>query len=178
MFSTILKPATVLLPLLLLVGCGGEKSEADAPSSVASTSSGSPAVEGGAVEGGAVEGGSVASSVNPVDVLKKVPGCTIGPGVETGEPDMDGNLYASCAIKDVDFTEDGEDYTTDIDVTARAVNPDDAVAQGYEDATPDDSHKVIFGDGFYLVLTGEPAVFGTRAVDVDAIATAVDGKVA
>lgn len=168
MSSTIPQTSTALLALLLLVGCGGETTDADTGSSGASTESGSPAVEEGPVE----------SSVNPVDVLRKVPDCKIGPGVESGEPDINGNLYASCDIEDVEFTEDGEAYTTDIGVTARAVDPAEAMTLGYESATSDDSHKVIFGDGFYLVLTGSPAVFGTGAVDVEAIATAVDGQVA
>lgn len=116
--------------------------------------------------------------MNPVEVLKKVPDCTLGAGVENGEPDMNGNLYASCDIEDVEFVEDGEAYTTDVGVTARAVDPADVEALGYQDATSDDSHKVIYGDGFYLVLTASPAVFGTGAVDVEAIAGAVDGQVA
>ena len=60
---------------------------------------------------------------------------------------------------------------------ARAVDPADVETLGYDDAAPDDSHKVIFGDGFYLVLTASPAVFGTGALDVEAIAAAVDGQV-
>ena len=161
------KTATLALALLLLVGCGSKSTEGDAGSSGASTESGSPAVEEG----------PVGSSVNPVDVLRQVPDCKIGSGVETGEPDVNGILYASCDIEDVEFTEDGEAYTTDVGVTARAVDPADAMTLGYEDAASDDSHKVIFGDGFYLVLTGSPAVFGTGAVDVKAISTAVGGQV-
>ena len=147
---------------LLLAACGGDNASNGGRSAT------SPEVEG--------DSRPVGSSVNPVDVLKKVPDCKIGAGVESGEPDMNGNLYASCTIEDVKFKSEGV-YFTDVDVTARAVNPADAMALGYGDIDTDDSHKVIFGNGFYLVLTADPAVFGTGAVDAEKIAAAVDGQV-
>lgn len=115
--------------------------------------------------------------MNPVDVLKKVDDCTIPAGVTMGERDAYGNLYASCEIEDVEFGKGKDAYVTSVDVTVRAVNPDTIADQGYENAEPDDSHKVIFGDGFYLTLSASPEVFGTGAVDVDAIAAAVDAEV-
>lgn len=160
--------ASAVLTTLLVVGCGGE------------TNGEGPADGPAATElGGSTEGDTAAASeVNPVDVLRRVPDCTIGAGVESGEPDMNGNLYASCDIEDVEFTEDGTGYTTDVEVTARAVDPAAAQGLGYDEViTPDDSHKVIAGEGFFLVLTGSPAVFGTGAVDLEEIATAVDGEV-
>lgn len=69
--------------------------------------------------------------MNPVDVLKKVPGCKIGAGVGSGEPDINGSMYASCEINGVSFRDDGQGYTTDVPVTVRAVDPDSAAAQTY-----------------------------------------------
>ena len=159
---------SAILTTLLAVGCGGEtasEAPADGPTATAPGSSAESDAES-------------VSEVNPVDVLHRVPDCTIGAGVESGEPDMNGNLYASCDIEDVEFTEDGTGYTTDVEVTARAVDPEVAQGLGYDEViTPDDSHKVIAGEGFFLVLTGSPAVFGTGAVDLEKIATAVDGEV-
>ena len=165
--KSMLLTASAVLATLLLVGCGGETTDAG-------TNDDTPAEAGTSAEG---DIDPVGSSVNPVEVLRNVPDCAIGAGVESGEPDMNGNLYASCDIEDVEFVEDGDAYTTDVGVTARAVDPADVETLGYDDATPDDSHKVIFGDGFYLVLTASPAVFGTGVLDVEAIAAAVDGQV-
>lgn len=110
-------------------------------------------------------------------MLRKVPDCTIGAGVGSGEQDVNGNLYASCDIGDVKFVDNGDAYTTDVGVTAPAVDPADVETLGSDDAIPEDSHKVIFGDGFYLALTASPAVVGTGTVDLEAIAAAVDGQV-
>lgn len=159
---------SAVLAALLVSGCGGgtdDKEQSDGSSA--------------AVPDGSSDGDVAAESeVNPVDVLRMVPDCTIGAGVESGEPDMNGNLYACCEIEDVEFTDGGDGYTTDVDVTARAVPPEAARNLGYDDLiTPDDSHKVVAGEGFFLVLTASPAVFGTGAVDLDEIAAAVGGQV-
>jgi hypothetical protein len=159
---------SAVLATLLVAGCGGETTSEEPANSLPATEQGS------STEGDTAHG----SEVNPVDVLRRVPDCTIGAGVESGEPDMNGNLYASCEIQDVEFTEDGTGYTTDVDVTARAVDPAAAQDLGYDELiTPDDSHQVIAGDGFFLVLAASPAVFGTGAVDLTKVATAVDGQV-
>ncbi|RYB94439.1 hypothetical protein EUA93_08845 [Nocardioides oleivorans] len=165
--SVILRASGVVLALLL-AGCSGDRSGVD------STAGGSATQPSTSADGGTDSAGP---TVNPVDVLKRVPDCTIGTGVEKGEQDLDGNFYASCDIKDVEFKEDGDSYTSDVSVTVRAVDPADLEALGYEDAIPDDSHKVVYGDGFYLTITGSPAIFGTGAVDVNEIAAAVGGQI-
>ena len=95
---------SAVLATLLLVGCGGETTGAG------TNDSGTPAESGTSAEG---DIDPVGSSANPVEVLRKVPDCTIGAGVESGEPDMNGNLYASCDIEDIAFVEDGDAYTTE-----------------------------------------------------------------
>lgn len=150
---------SAVLAALLVSGCAG-------------------AADGDEQPDGSSEGQVAAQSeVNPVDVLRMVPDCTIGAGVESGEADINGNMYASCDIEDVEFVDGGDAYVGDVSVTARAVSPEAARELGYDDINPDDSHKVVAGEGFYVVLTAEPAVFGTGAVDVNEIAVAVDGQV-
>ncbi|MAY98470.1 hypothetical protein [uncultured Nocardioides sp.] len=158
---------SAVLAALLVTGCGGGTDGEEQPDG---STAAAPDAAGSDV--------ATESEVNPVDVLRMVPDCTIGAGVESGEPDMNGNLYASCEIEDVEFTDGDDRYTTDVGVTARAVPPEAARELGYDDLiTPDDSHKVIAGDGFFLVLTASPAAFGTGAVDVEEIAAAVEGQV-
>lgn len=154
----------IALTCLLVTGCGDDRSTSDSKSSNAPSSS----------EG---DGEPTKSTVNPVDVLQKIPECKVEPGVETGQSDANGNMYATCKIEDIEYGEGDDAYVTSADITVRAVDPDFIEAQGYGDAAPDDSHQVIFGDGFYAVITADPAVFGTGALKVDQIARALGGTV-
>lgn len=157
--------AATMAASLALSSCGGNDTDATGNSDL----SDSPNSDGSAPDTG--DDGS-ASEVNPVDVLHKIDECVTDPGVSVGEPDMNGFRYASCTL--TVSTDEYGDY--DVDVTVRAADPTDPLLDP-ENLTPDDSHKVVFGDGFYLVATADPSIFGAGAVDMDAIAVAVGGHV-
>lgn len=161
---TLLTAAT-LSAALALSSCGGNDVDATGGSDLSE----SPNSDGSA---SAADDDVPASEVNPVDVLHKIDGCVTDPGVSVGQPDMNGFLYASCTL--TVSTEEYLDY--DVDVTVRAADPANPLLD-QENLTPDDSHQVVFGDGFYLVATADPSIFGAGAVDMDAIAAAVGGDV-
>ena len=99
---------------------------------------------------------------NPVKILKKIPDCKLEPGSEHGTADINGNLFASC---DLELAS----------VLARIVGVDPALFYS-DDNNPDDSHRVIHGSNFYVVVTADPSDF-VSDIDMNAIATAVGGKV-
>jgi hypothetical protein len=117
------------------------------------------AVEG-AGGGESSQGGDEAP--NPVDILKKIEGCVLEPGVTVGEDDINGNRYASCFIKDY------------IDVTARTFTLDPFPIYP-ELLEPDDSHRVVLGDNFMVNVTADPSAFAAD-VDMGEIAAAVGGE--
>jgi|GEM_PF-4527386 len=101
---------------------------------------------------------------NPVEILKKIEGCDLEPGVEMGSRDVDGNLYAEC-----DFPNSGS-------VTVRVVGTQPE-GYGNEDQTVDDSHKVIYGTDWYATITADPSLF-VSDIDVEEIAEQTGGAVA
>jgi hypothetical protein len=85
-----------------------------------------------------------------------------------GQPDINGNMYAGCELPP---TNESVPH-----VTVRAIDPSQ-LDGSYEDALPDDAHKVIYGKGFYVNVTGQPSDFASGAIDVASIADVVGGEV-
>lgn len=132
---------TLLVALFVLTGCGSSDEEPSAGSS-------SKAPVG---------------AVNPVEVLKDIPGCDPGDTVPEGYLDMNDNRWASCDVNGAD-------------ITARAVDPSE-IGPEYQDAITQDDAQIIHGDGFYLNVGALPEKFADGTVDVEAIAEAVGGEV-
>lgn len=106
-------------------------------------------------------------ATNPVEVLKKVHGCKIDAGVTVGQPDINGNRYASCSLP-------GHEDA----VTARSVGVDPrTIKTEYQELmTPDDTHSVLLGSDFFVVVrVAEPG--DLVQIDVAGIADAVGGSV-
>jgi hypothetical protein len=109
-----------------------------------------------------------AQARNPVDLLRKITGCHLDDGVETGERDIDGDRYASCNFLDNQGT-NGTDVTV---YTGAGQRPD------MTNFVTDDSHKVITGPDWFLVITGNWGGDGySRHVDPAVVAGQVGGTV-
>lgn len=105
---------------------------------------------------------------NPVDILRKVEGCEIPAGSEVGDTDIDGNRYASCDFMD-------NSGTAGTDVTARTYPGDPRDFASADLLQGDDSHKVILGEGFLVLITGDFASY-SKDVDPEEIAQQVGGE--
>ncbi|WP_162794461.1 hypothetical protein [Nocardioides houyundeii] len=103
---------------------------------------------------------------NPVSILRKIQGCTIPAGTETGDRDIHGSLYADCELSEV------------VNVTVRtyAVDPLILPPDTYPDLVPDDSNKVIFGPDFTVNIWGSPEYLA-EVPSVETIAAQVGGNV-
>lgn len=113
-------------------------------------------------------GGKRADPSNPVDVLQKIDGCVIPSGTEVGEPDIDGNLYASC-----DFLDNGGSEGTRF--TVRTYGADPREVETADQLQSDDSHKKIIGNDWILTITGDWSAYSAH-VDPEAIAEMVGGE--
>lgn len=86
---------------------------------------------------------------NPVPLLERVQGCIPEGGTEVGDHDINGNRYASCS-----FLDNGG--TPGTAVTVRTYPGDPRTWDPMpEQLTSDDSNKVIVGDDFVVVITGD-----------------------
>jgi hypothetical protein len=119
-------------------------------------------------EGAESEGEVPAEPANPVPVLRKVKGCVIEDGTEVGDHDIAGNRYASCSFMD-------NAGTPGTSVTVRTYPGDPMQWHPMPDQLKsDDSTKVIMGDDFTVVITGDWQSY-SRDVDPNAIAKLVGG---
>lgn len=109
-----------------------------------------------------------AEPANPVPLLKKVKGCVLEAGTESGDRDMNGNRFASCSFMD----NSGTPGTT---VTVRTFPGDpQQYAIDPEQLKSDDSNKVIIGKDFTAVITGDWSSYSSE-VDPKVIAKQVGG---
>lgn len=134
----------------------------------------SQAVEGSAplspTEEGAVdpvEGTSVTPAGNPVDILRKIDGCTIPEGVTSGRP-WEGTRQAECQFLDGDIVDASVTVTTiPAEFDARLEYPD------HMPAVDSDMEATIVGRGFMLKVLDTTM----RTVDINAVASAVGGEI-
>ena len=105
---------------------------------------------------------------NPVRILRKIKGCVIGPGVEAGQMDINGNRYASCGL----------DGTQRVDATTYPGNP--RLFDTFPGAlTSDDKRKVIIGADFLvaiILMDDYGQLPSPEKVDLKKIAGEVDGQ--
>lgn len=87
-----------------------------------------------------------ARAMNPVTLLKKLGHCVQPAGASQGDTDIYGERMASCDYMD-------NDGTAGTNLTAYTFTPgqDAQVANQYAD----DSHKIIRGDGWRVIVTGD-----------------------
>lgn len=156
MNRSLVLPVTAVL-LTVLTGCAGGGEEPDPD--------------------GAPGGIVVVSNADPVDVLRKVPGCVLAPGAITPETDENGNGFATCELSEATVGRADSPDVSAPTVLVRAVDPAAIEPLGYGDAAVDDSTKVVFGEDFYLTVSAEPVAFAGGAIDMEAIAAAVGGEV-
>jgi hypothetical protein len=116
--------------------------------------------------------GNRATPVRPVDILKKVPGCKITPGIS--DRDVDGNPYATCRIPVGDAKSTAtDDVTVYVYADHADVERETMTREGSTGST-----KVITGDTFILRYTGtvDPDVGGTVfSIDPATLARDVGG---
>lgn len=113
--------------------------------------------------------GEVSSEpANPVPILKKVKGCIIEDGTEVGEHDVYGNRYVSCS-----FMDNADTPGTRVTVRTYPGDPKQWDPMP-ENLKSDDSSKVILGDDFMVVLTGDWSDY-SRDVNPKTIAKLVGG---
>jgi hypothetical protein len=138
-----------LLPAaaLILAACGGSSQKSDTGATTGSASS-------GATTGSASSATTAAAvAANPVDILRKIPGCVLAPGETQGDHDVQGDRTAECNFLDNNGTEG-----TNISVYTWATT------EGADKGITDDSHKAIVGDHFDLMILGDFPTYSAHIV--------------
>lgn len=108
---------------------------------------------------------------NPVDLLRKIPGCIVQDNAKMGSADIDGNLYAGC--RHGGATDDGSGPTNSVDITVRT---NTVTPQALGQLQPNDNLQLAYGPTW---LAEVRPMFGnaTYSITAEKVAKLLGGRV-